>query len=207
MTNKAMESPVGNLEWCFIDGDGKPDLQGKPKYQVDVVLSPEQAEPFKAMVADFWKENKPKGAKEPKSTGVYDHTVKDEKASSEAGENVYKETGNTVIRFKTGTEYVSGDAKIIQVFNSKGNEVSLMGKKVGNGSRGRAIGSIAIYDFSVAARGVTFYLNSIQLSKFVEFTGNDPSGEIDDEDGGFEGVEGQPGAVEDESSAPSKPRL
>ena len=204
---QAIESPVGNFEWCFISGEGKPDLQGKPKFQVGVVLTPEKAEPFIAFVNDFWKEHKPKGAKAPKSTGVYPHTVKDEEASTKAGENVYKETGNTVIRFKTGTEYVSGDAKIIQVFNSKGNEVSLMGKKVGNGSRGRAIGSIAIYDFSVAARGVTFYLNSIQLSKFVEFTGNDPSGEIDDEDGGFEGVEGQPGAVEDESSAPSKPRL
>jgi hypothetical protein len=89
-TNKAIESPVGEFEWCFIDGDGKPDLQGKPKYQVDVVLTPEQAEPFKVMVADFWKENKPKGAKAPKSTGIYPHTVKDEEASSEAGENVYK---------------------------------------------------------------------------------------------------------------------
>ena len=203
-----IESPVGTLEWCFIDGDGKPDLQGKPKYQVDVVLTPEQAVPFKAMVADFWKEHKPKGAKEPKSTGVYKHTVKDEETSSKAGENVYKETGKTVIRFKTGTEYVSGDKKIIKIFNSKGNEVSLHGKKVGNDSRGRAIGSIAIYDFSVAARGVTFYLNSLQLSKFVEFTGNaNPSGQIE-EDGDFEGVEGDmPGAIEDESSEPSKPRL
>lgn len=206
MTNKVMESPVGNLEWCFIDGDGKPDLQGTPKYQVDVVLTPEQAEPFKAMVADFWKENKPKGAKDPKSTGVYPHTVKDEEASSAAGENVYKETGNTVVRFKTGTEYVSGDKKIIKVFNSKGNEVSLHGKKIGNGSRGRAIGSIAIYDFSVAARGVTFYLNAIQLSKFVEFTGSaNPSGEIDDGDG-FEGVEGELDAIEKDTET-AKPRL
>ena len=203
---KPIESPIGNLEWCFISGEGKPDMQGKPKYQVDVVITPELAEPFKAMVANFWDENKPKGAKAAKSTGVYPHTVKDEKASSEAGENVYKETGNTVIRFKTGTEYVSGDKKIIKVFNSKGNEVSLHGKKVGNGSRGRAIGSMAIYDFNAAARGVTFYLNSLQLSKFVEYTGGaDPSGAIDDGDG-FEGVEGDmPAAIEDETA--SKPRL
>ena len=157
---KNLESPIGELEWCFISGEGKPDLQGNPKYQVDVVISPEQAEPFKAMVDDFWKENKPKGAKGMKSSGVYPHTVKDEEASSEAGENVYKETGKTVIRFKTGTEYVSGDKKLIKVFNSKGNEVSLHGKKVGNGSRGRAIGSMAIYDFNAAARGITFYVNS-----------------------------------------------
>ena len=202
--NKQIESPVGNLEWCFISGEGKPDMQGNPKYQVDVVITPEQAEPFKAMVDAFWAEYKPKGAKAPKSTGIYPHTVKDEKASSEAGENVYKETGNTVIRFKTGTTYVSGDQKIIKVFNSKGNEVFLHGKKVGNGSRGRAIGSMAIYDFNAAARGITFYLNSLQLSKFVEYTGGaDPSGSIDD--GDFEGVEGDmPEAIENETA---KPRL
>ena len=202
---KQIESPVGDLEWCFISGEGKPDLQGVPKYQVDVVLTHEQAVPFQAMVAEFWKENKPKGAKAPKSTGVHPHTVKDEEASSEAGENVYKETGKFLIRFKTGTEYVSGDKKLIKVFNSKGNEVSLHGKKVGNGSRGRAIGMIAIYDFNAAARGVTFYLNSLQLSKFVEFTGGaDPSGQIED-DGDFEGVEGDmPDAIENETA---KPRL
>lgn len=205
---KPIESPVGDIEWCFISGEGKKDMQGIPKYQVDIVITSEQAEPFKAMVNDFWEENKPKGAKKPKSTGVYPHTVKDEEASSEAGENVYKETGKTVIRFKTGTEYVSGDAKIIKVFNSKGNEVSLQGKKVGNGSRGRAIGSMAIYDFNTAARGVTFYLNSLQLSKFIEYTGgSDPSGAIDEKEGGFEGVEGDlPNAIEDDSNN-AKPRL
>jgi hypothetical protein len=104
---------------------------------------------------------------------------------------------------------VSGDKKIIKVFNSKGNEVSLHGKKIGNGSRGRAVGSIAIYDFNTAARGVTFYLNSVQLSKFVEFTGGSaPSGGIDDEGEGFEGVEGDmPSGIEDESSTTTKPRL
>lgn len=208
MTNRVIDSPVGDLEWVHISGEGKPDLQGNPKYQVDVVVAPEVAEPFKAMVNEYWEENKPKGAKEPKSLGIYPHTVKDEEASKEEGENVYKETGNTVIRFKTGTTYQSGDQKIIKVFNSKGNEVSLQGKKVGNGSRGRVNGVMAIYNFNAGARGVTFYLNALQLSKFVEYTGGANFDTIEEEDGGFEGVEGELTAIEDEAGdTPARPRL
>lgn len=204
MSNVIIDSPVGDLEWVVIDGEGKPDLQNIPKYQADVVLEPEKAEPFVAMVKQFWEENKPKGAKDAKSLGVYPHTVKDEAASKEAGENVYKETGKTVIRFKTGTTYQSGDPKIIKVFNSKGNEVSLQGKKIGNGSRGRVNGVMAIYNINKATCGVTFYLNAIQLSKFVEFTGGANFDAID-EDGDFEGVEGALGAIEDEQA--ERPRL
>jgi len=204
MSNKVIDSPVGNLEWVFIDGEGKPDLQGIPKYSVDVVLAPEQAEPFKAMVAAYWEDNKPKGAKAAKSTGCYPHTVKDEEASKKEGENVYKETGNTTVRFKTSTTYQSGDKKIVKIFNSKGNEVSLHGKKIGNGSRGRVNGVMAIYNINKATCGITFYLNSVQLSKFVEFTGGSSFDEIDDGDG-FDGVEGDmPEAIENEES---KPRL
>lgn len=204
---QAYESPVGDLEWVFITGEGKEDLQGVMKYQADVVLSAEVGEQVKESVMSFWEENKPRGAKQPKSIGLYPHTVKDEEASKAEGENIYKKTGKVVIRFKTGTEYVSGDQKIIKTFNSKGNEVSLHGKKIGNGSRGRCIGSIAIYNIGKATQGVTFYLDAVQLSKFVEFVGSaTPSGAIDEEDGDFEGVEGSPTPLEDEE-APAKPRL
>jgi len=208
MSNKILsfESPVGDLEWVFTTGEGKKDLKGNFKYQANVVISAEVGKILKKRIIEFWKEYKPKGAKEPKSIGLYKHTVIDKEATAEEGENVYKETGKYFLCFKTGTEYVSGDKKLIKIFNSKGNEVSLHGKKIGNGSRGRLIGSMAIYDVSVAARGVTFYLDSIQLSKFVEFTGSaDPSGAIEDGDEGFEGVEGDmPAAIENETA---KPRL
>lgn len=204
-----IDSPIGELEWVIIDGEGKPDLNGNPKYQADVVVSAEVGEAFIERVMEFWEENKPKGAKAPKSIGVYDHTVKDEDASREAGENVYVPTGNKVIRFKTNPFYASGDPKIVKVFNSKGNEVSLMGKKIGNGSRGRINGVMGIYDNSTAARGVTFYLNGIQLSKFVPYTGGVSFSEMEDEEGdGFEGVEGAMGGIEDEQdSTPAEPKV
>ena len=205
MTNKVIDSPIGNLEWVHIDGEGKPDLQGVPKFSVDVVLSPEQAEPFKAMVNEYWEQNKPKGAKEAKSLGVYPHTVKDEAASKEAGETVYKETGNTVVRFKTGTAYQSGDSKVVKIFNSKGHEVSLQGKKIGNGSRGRVNGVMAIYNINKATCGVTFYLNAIQLSKLVEYAGV-AFKPMDDDEGDFEGVDGGMGGIADEETT-ERPRL
>ncbi len=206
MTNKVIDSPIGTLEWCFIDGEGKKDLKGDPKFQIDVVITPEQAKSFKAMVDAYWKENKPTSVKSPKSLGIYPHTVRDEEASKEAGETVYKETGNTAIRFKTGTTFKSGDPKIIKIFNSKGHEVSLQGKKIGNGSRGRVNGVMAIYNINPATCGVTFYLNSIQLSKFIEFAGASFD-EIPEDAGeeGFEGVDGGMGGIEDES--PDRPRL
>lgn len=208
MTTKVIDSPVGTFEWVIIDGEGKPDLQNVPKFQCDVVLEPEIAEPFVQMVEEFWEENKPKGAKKAKSLGIYPHRVLDEEATKEEGEKVYKETGKTVVRFKTGVTYTSGDPKIIKVFNSKGNEISLQGKKVGNGSRGRANGAMAIYSVPGNA-GVTFYLNAIQLSKFVEWTGGANFDAIDEEEGDFEGVEGSMGGIpeEAETEAPSKPRL
>ena len=206
MTNRVIDSPVGDLEWVHISGEGKPDLQGIPKYQVDVVITAEQAESFKDLVNAYWEENKPKGAKKAKSLGLYHHMVKDEEASKEAGENVYKDTGKTVIRFKTGTTFQSGDPKVVKVFNSKGNEVSLQGKKVGNGSRGRVNGVMAIYNINPATSGVTFYLNAIQLSKFVEYIGGANFDTIDEKDGGFEGVEGELSAIEEETDT-KRPRL
>ena len=204
-----LDSPIGDLEWVFIDGVGKADLQGAMKYSVDLVFSAEQAEPFKALVNDFWEEHKPKGAKAAKSLGIYDHSVKDVDASKEAGENVYALTGKTTVRFKTGTSYQSGDAKVIKVFNSKGNEVSLQGKKVGNGSRGRVNGAMAIYNINKATCGVTFYLNAIQLSKFVEFTGGAAFGAMDDEEGDFDGVDGGMGGLAEDTAETEveRPRL
>jgi len=206
MTNQRIDSPVGNLEWVFIDGEGKADLQGNMKYSVNLVLTEEDGEQFKAVVNQFWEDNKPKGAKAAKSLGLYPHKTKDEAASKEAGENIYAETGKLIVTFKTGTTYQSGDQKIIKIFNSKGNEVSLMGKKIGNGSRGRVSGIMAIYNINKATSGVTFYLDAIQLSKFVEFTGGTDFGAIDDDGEGFEGVPGEmPGAIEDEQQ--DRPRL
>ena len=54
------------------------------------------------------------------------------------------------------------------------------------------------------APGVTFYLNGLQLSKFVEYSGGGSFGEI--EGGDFDGVEGGMGALAEETET-DRPRL
>ena len=195
------KTPVGDLEWIFITGNGKKDLNGNDRFVGSVVLNADSKECIAqlAEIDAFWEENKPKGAKV-KSLG-YKVLVDD------AGEP----TGKVSINFWTGITYPDGSAKVIKTFNAKGAEVSLGAKKIGNGSRGRIGGAMAIYDNGVAARGVTLYLNSIQLSKFVEFTGSDSFESIDDDDeDSFEGVDDGMGGIDDKPEAESsaaKPRL
>ena len=205
MTNIAINSPIGELEWVTIDGEGKEDLQGKMKYTVTVVLEGDDAKEFKAQADAFWDENKPKGAGKPKTTGYYDHKVKNVDKSKEAGEPVYDMTGRMALQFKTNTSFPNGNAKVVKVFNSKGAEVSLMGKKIGNGSRGRVGGAMGIYNVNKASQGVTLYLNSVQLTKFVEYTGNSFDDISEGEEDTFEGVEDGMGAVTETET--DRPRI
>lgn len=192
-------TPVGDLEWVFITGEGKEDLQGSPTYTCQVVLEGSNAAALQAEIDDFWAANKPKGIDTPKSTGYYDHTTKDEEGNK-------VETGKTAFVFKTATTFPNGSPKVIKVFNAKGAEVSLGDKKIGNGSRGRIQGAMGIYEVQQKGRtiqaGVTLYLNGVQLTKFVEFVGGPSFDAVEDEEAGesFEGF-GEMGAVLDEAPA------
>ena len=224
-----IDTPIGNLEWVFITDKGREDLNGNPKFSVSVVIDPKQVDPattdkqaaaaaaFLKSVEEFWAANKPKGREAPDTTGIKPHMVNTGN-KDEDGDPIYEDDGKYVVNLKTGTEYQDGKPKVIKTFNSKGAEVNLGGKKIGNGSRGRAGGIMSLYvtkkGKAIANAGVTFYLNSVQLSKFVEFTGGDSFDAIDeeddDEDGGFEGI-GDMGAIPDEpaeqSTKASGPRL
>ena len=114
-------------------------------------------------------------------------------------------TGNTVFQFKTGTKFKDGAPKIIKTFNSKGAEVALGDKKIGNGSRGRIQGSMGIYEVkskqgATMGAGVTLYLDGIQISKFVQWVGGPQFDAIEGEEDTFEGV-GDMGGIPDESGS------
>ena len=76
MTAQKCTSPVGELEWVTITGEGKENLQGDMQYVASVVLPEELAKPFRDEIDQFWEANKPKGITECKSTGYYDHMEK-----------------------------------------------------------------------------------------------------------------------------------
>lgn len=157
MSKEKFTSPRGELMWVSISGTGKLDLNGKPKFTADLVCTPEEAKPLTDMIDTLWEENKPKGAKAPKSTG-------------------YKETedGNIRFTFKTDTTYPSGDPKEIAVYDSQAKRVQL-DAQIGNGSLGKVAGMAAVYDAGVAARGVTLYLDAVQLVKLVKYEGGGAS--------------------------------
>ena len=187
------KSPKGELEWVNISGDGKENMSGNMQYVTTVVLDPDNNEDHAAFIEsieDYWEENKPKGwKKEAKSMGFYPHSIKT-KETDEDGDPIYEETGKVAVSFKTAIEYPDGSAKVVKTYNAKAKEVQLGNKKVGNGSIGYAAGAMDIYEVKSKSKttdaGVTLYLDSIQITKFVEFV-QEVVFEEDDEEGGWDG--------------------
>lgn len=169
MSLEKVTTPRGSFNWATISGKGKQDLNGRDIYTVDLVLSEKEAAPFIGKLDEFWEANKPKNAKAPKSMG-------------------YKQLddGSYSFTFKTATTYPSGDAKTIEVYDAKARRTDLGDKRIGNGSEGRVSGAMAIYDAGAAARGVTLYLDKVQITKLVEYQGGGSSFAVD-ESGDFDG--------------------
>lgn len=173
-------TPKGELRWATINGLGKTDLNGNQIYTVDVVMTPDEAQPMIDSLEAFWEENKPKGAKAAKSTG-------------------YKMTDDGMVCFtlKTKTTYPkSGDPKKITVYDARAQPIAFPDdKRIGNGSIGRASGMAAVYDAGVAARGVTLYLDAVQIIKLVEYVASGNTGFTADDEGDFDGAEMSDGFV------------
>lgn len=209
-TLKKFKSPIGDLEWVIITGEGKENLSGVQQYKCDLVLEADVAAKLEAEIRAFWADNRPKSILEPKSLGFYPHTVKTEEVDEATGKPVYKETGKTMFSFKTATTFGDGKPKVVQVFNASGAKVSLGDQTIGNGSRGRVDGAMDIYQVKAKGKssaivdaGVTLFLNGIQLAKFVPYVGGVQFDAIEGED--IE-VEGQMDAIKEDDSA-ARPRL
>ena len=205
-------SPKGELEWVFIDGEGKEDLQGNHKYSVTLVLDPDNNEEHQAFIDKieaFWEDNKPKGfRKEAKSMGFYPHKEKTDE-TDENGEPIYAETGKTIVVFKTGTAYRDGKPKVVKIFNAKANEVQLGDKKIGNGTVAKVGGAIAIYTVEskgkVMDAGVTCYLDRLQIFKLEEYVAGAGFEADESEEDGWTGDEDSfEGEPKEEKAAPAK---
>jgi len=166
MSKQKFTSPRGELHWVNITGNGKPDLNGKPKFSADLICTPEEAAPLVELIDQLWEEHRPKGAKAPKSTGYKE-----------------MEDGNIRFSFKTDTTYPSGDKKEIKVYDAQAKQVQL-DSQVGNGSIGKVAGMAAVYDAGVAARGVTLYLDQCQIIHLKRYEGGAAEFEAED-DGDF----------------------
>lgn len=212
ITTVPVKTPKGDLEWIIISGEGRPNKTGKLMYKASVVCEPDApgVAEFKKTIDDFWKENRPKGAKLNgfNTIGYRNHSVKSSEVD-EDGDAIYEETGKIEFYFSTGTTWPDGSQKQIKVYNSKGREVNLGDKKVGNGSQGRISGNMAIYDVA-GNQGVNLYLNSVMITKFVEYVDGDDWSDCAEDGEGWTGEDENEWTGEEQSSdAPSadKPRL
>jgi len=197
----------GKLMWMFIDGEGKKDLQGNPKFTAQVELTPEEAAPYIAEVEEYWEENRQPGWKYSKAeaTKLKDPKLAGTPKPAHSLGFLENEDGNFVFNFKTNPTYADGTAKVIDIYNARASKISLGGKKIGNGSLGALSGIMDVYDGG-GNQGVTLYLNAVQLTKFIEFS-QDAGFETQEE--GFEGVDNSMTGFEntEESEAPATPRL
>lgn len=196
-------TPIGELHYVQIEGQGKEkyDKEKGFEYVATLRLSSEKSEGLRKMMDDEIGEIK-KG-ESLKSRG-YRQLMKDKdgKVFTPTNKNKDRQEEAELIdlyefTFKTGTKYGDNKPKIISVFDSgnkaqgiKPKKVSLGGKKIGNGSEGAISGQMerSVYKGEVSC---SLYLNSIQLTKFIEYT----------EDAGFDAQDGEfEGSTQDEDS-------
>jgi len=178
------KTPLLPLSWVNITGTGKlkmnkEDNQDPANYNYTAsVIYPDEAsmKSDKALFDKFWRENKPAGCTKqnydmfkPEMKPVLD---KDGKEQFDEDDAIIKEaTGRWTLAAKTITVWPKDNkVNVIKVLRGNGNPLKLGDKKIGDGSTGVIHGSIGINAYA-GNEGLAFYLEAVQLKKFVEYTG------------------------------------
>ena len=179
---KNIVSPIGAFRWAFISKP-RDNLSGVSQYSITVNMTEAEAKPLIDTIMEVWKESGIK--KEMKSAG---YKTEDD--------------GTISFNFKTNAVFADGSQNKVGLFDSKGKKVDLGDKLIGNGSTGRVKGVASSYE-SGANAGVTLYLNSVQIMKFVEYEAGDSFDALDGD--GFTGIElDDPFEAPAEATAPPK---
>ena len=193
---KNIITPVGELMWVFISGDGvDKDLndpsKGKcKKASIYFHKDSKEAQELKAKIDAVWEEyrkfnSKIKPATKPKSLGY--KFVKDD----ETGED----TDIISFNFSTNSFLPNGKPNIIDVFSANGKKLEqnktyiMSGEELtpkdatyGPGTIGCIYGAAGGYEYN-GTFGISLYLQAIQLKKYVPFKGIEVKPEvIGDED-------------------------
>ena len=200
------KTPVSDIQFVTLTGEGKPNMKGdKFHYTATAVFNEETANAIKADLQEFWKSNRPKGALAKQAKPVvkpymYKTEEKDEDGDpikahkkNEKGELLFTMQAKTYVTKKDGSK------AHVPVLNSKGKPINLGDKIIGAGSRGVIHGSIGIYNVD-GSSGLTWYLNKVQLTKFVEYEGSGT--EVEDLGDDTEGLDGLESVEESAVSEP-----
>ena len=164
---EAVVTPLGEFEWVFITGMGKENFNKDGyEYTTDVILEGELAEQFKADILAYFHDEFGARAK-PKTTGFKD-----------------EDDGRTRFTFKTKTTKRDGTARKIVVGDSRGKPMDLGDRKISNGSTGVVHGALGTYE-NGSNKGVSLFLNKVQLLDFIPYEGDTAMDELGAE-GGYE---------------------
>ena len=189
MGNKTIEvkTPVGELAWVFIDGDGKNTAEkptDEPVWKrvatLHLLKGSEKCDKLIAKIDAVWEELKVtnagiKKATLPKSLGYKE--VKDKETD--------EPTGVIAFSFSTNSFWKKDNKpNFVQTLKKDGSPLELNDIKIGNGSRGMIHSQAGLYEYK-GTFGISLYLNGIQLTKLVPYTGTTINAEeIDDDEVG-----------------------
>jgi ABC-type oligopeptide transport system substrate-binding subunit len=169
-------------KWAFLT-KSRESLSGVKQYSITAEMSQEDAAPIIKEIEEVFKESGIK--KQPKSMGYKTN-----------------EEGNIEFSAKTNAFFADGSANSVPIFDSKGKKVDLGDKLLGNGSEIRVKVTAATYEAGANA-GVTLYLNSVQILKFIEYEGMESFDAVEGD--GFTGIElDDPFEVEETASVVPK---
>ncbi len=197
------KTPLLPLSWVNISGQGKlkmnADDDGTPSnynYTATVIYPDEKSmKADKALFDKFWRENKPQGCTKqnydmfkPEMEPTLDAAGKEQFDEDDA--IIKNPTGKWTLQAKTITHWPKdGKQNVVKVKRGNGEPLVLGDRMIGEGSIGVIHGSVGINAYS-GNEGLAFYLQAVQLKKFVEYVGNDDV-QTDDlgEDEGMEDVD------------------
>lgn len=194
------KTPLLPLSWVNIAGQGKLKMNaeddGKPEnYNYTATVTyPDEAtmKADKKLFDTFWRENKPQGCTKqnydmfkPEMEPDLDADGKEQFDEDDA--LIKKPTGRWTLAAKTITHWPrDGKQNVVKTLRANGTHLAIGDKVIGEGSIGVLHGSVGINAFP-GNEGLAFYLTTVQLKKFVEYTGSD---EVDATDlGEDEGME------------------
>lgn len=189
------QSPVGDLMYVMVSGQGKENYDGDGyEFQVCVDVPNAEADKYVDEIEDFLEDNAPKAGEQASSPYK---TIEDDDTIPE---------GVTRFTYKTKTEFTDrkGVTKdtVVDILDSSGNKTKLPdGIFIGNGSTGKAIGKLVLWERGNRKKteyGASLYLNKVQIKDFVPYEGETVE-EI--EDGSFKGFEKIPQADEGKDAA------
>jgi hypothetical protein len=192
------QSPIGNLMYVMVTGQGKENFEGTGyDYQCCVDVPEDEANQFIDLIEDFVEDNEPKNAER---AGSFYRTSEDDDTIDD---------GLIRFTFKTQTEFTDKKGNLkdteVAILDAAGTKVKLPeGKLIGNGSTGRAIGTAVIWERGNRKKseyGVSLYLNKVQIKDFIPYEGET----VDAIEGGsFNGFGNDLEAADDEPKEESR---